>query len=681
MINEDQTRFCGECGARLNPPPTPAAAQTQAPPPQAQAPRLHSPILGGGETPEAAQYSGNANQDPGGEMDRLRKMQGRPEVQQTDGVPRNPYDPRTQQQGQQPQGQEKPVKKLRSPLLAGDDEYDDEQAPQAPRARSNEASSASGRQHLHSPLLGDAVHDPASGPITPASTSGRHLHSPLLGDAGSHGEDPRAHQGQGQANTGSRPHLHSPLLGGGDDDDEYYEDPAPHRGGLHSPILGGGGGGGGGGRGGLRSPILGGAASGGGNFEEYYDEDDDPYADEGNPNILRSPLLSSKLDYEHPPEPKQPKQQQQQRPMQQKPAPQQQYQQPAPQQQYQQQPAPQQQYQQPAPQQQYQQPAPQQQYQQPAPQQQYQQPAPQQQYQQPAPQQQFQQAVPQEAQYQQPVFQPSAPHEPPSQFSAPAPVFSAPAAAPAPTPGPSATTAAAPAPGGPVFSTPQQLRQAQNASTATPAPTPGTNEEEFPDMSQFRRDAERAAASGSNPPVSPTVVPVSIAAIPEPFNYVPPELAPGDMQSMAAQPAPAPAAAPPSPQPAPVSLPPSPAAAPASRLNEPPAEKPQQKPLKRSSSKLLGDADDDEMDSAYHSGPAYGAPKGQAPFPAATQASSPLPKILGVAAIVFALFKMPLLLNSLAVIGNPTYTMTVVDMIGTTLALLALGLAVLMSKN
>ncbi|MBX9689809.1 MAG: hypothetical protein K2X27_24075, partial [Candidatus Obscuribacterales bacterium] len=368
MINEDQTRFCAECGARLGPAPAPSPQAPQAPaqfqsqapayppaPPQAPVQpqsaqpspqsRLNSPMLAGsGEAPQVFAGQAPTNRDPA-EIERLRKMAGRPEVPQTDGVPRNPYDPRNdprmqaqnqpQDQQQAPLPQAKPVKKLRSPLLAGDDEFEDDEPPvqqrRAPAAgqhlhspllgdagahgQQHEAPQPSGRQHLHSPLLGDAgAHgqhlDPAA--MTPAGTSGRHglhspllgdpddyddappqqaggsqrhLHSPLLGDAGSHGQ----HQEHGQP---SRPHLHSPLLGSAED--EYYEDEAPvqRKGGLHSPMLGGGGGSG------LRSPMLSNAAQGSG-FDPYYEEyDEDPYADEGNPNILRSPLLSGDDDFD-----------------------------------------------------------------------------------------------------------------------------------------------------------------------------------------------------------------------------------------------------------------------------------------------------------------------------------------------------------------------------------------------
>lgn len=87
-------------------------------------------------------------------------------------------------------------------------------------------------------------------------------------------------------------HLHSPLLGmgeGNDFADEVDQKELPHTG-LHSPLLGSGSVPGGS----LRSPLLRGGGSSA--FEEYYDEEEyDPYADEDNPNILRSPLLSSKV--------------------------------------------------------------------------------------------------------------------------------------------------------------------------------------------------------------------------------------------------------------------------------------------------------------------------------------------------------------------------------------------------
>jgi hypothetical protein len=126
-------------------------------------------------------------------------------------------------------------------------------------------------------------------------------------------------------------------------------------------------------------------------------------------------------------------------------------------------------------------------------------------------------------------------------------------------------------------------------------------------------------------------------------------------------------------------LPPSPE--PGAKLEAPPP-----KPLKRSSSKLLGgDAYDDEDDRSFDapssqqggSLPPRNFAQGQMPQ---NQVSSPIPKMMGGAAIFFALLKMPLLVGYLPSIANPQYTWTVVDLAATTAALIALGLAFLMSK-
>jgi hypothetical protein len=302
--NNDDARFCAECGQRLTgqsstsslteptpalPPrsaaPSPQQPQqppqqpAQAPPPPAQAapppadqhrPRLKSPLLSGDED-----YGGGPQQFGAGQagttddagVNRLRQMGNRPEPGNANPSVdpnrpfKNPYDPRNSM----PQDQQQPSsgeahRKLRSPLLSGE-EFDDSDF---------------------------AEQDPP-----PSNVRGGGLRSPLLGG--------------GEGGGG----LRSPMLGGGRGQQQYeedYDDEPQGGGGLRSPLLGGGAGGAGysgaerrraadqqyGGterrKGGLRSPILGGGT------DEYYDDyyEDDEAIDEDNPNVLRSPLLAAK---------------------------------------------------------------------------------------------------------------------------------------------------------------------------------------------------------------------------------------------------------------------------------------------------------------------------------------------------------------------------------------------------
>lgn len=664
MVNEDQTRFCAECGARLGPNQAP-----QAPPPKA-----------GFATP--------SSEPSAAEIDRLKKMSNRPEVPQTDGVPRNPFDPRNdprnQPQNQPPQAdpgyqsgsaaaQDKPVKRLRSPLLAGEEDYEDEPPPE-PRAGGKGRPAGGAPSHgrgLHSPLLGDSgAADYPPEPIQGTASGRKHLHSPLLGDALGEPQDYPPEPIQGSAS--GRKHLHSPLLGGGEDDD-YYEEEQPRRGGLHSPILGGGGGGGG--ARGLRSPILGGAASGG--FDDYEEYEEDPYADEGNPNILRSPLLSAKMELggedpaHHQPNAKAAKRGQAAA------AQPQGYPQQAPQG-Y---PAPQA----PGYQQQQQQPQgypPQQAPAYPAQQAQNYPPP-----QQAAAAQQAgfapQQQAPAFSPPQNPGFAPQqgAAFQPQPEQSTPpqAPAFQAPAPAAVPPQAPSFST---PQPG---FSMPQQSAPPQVAPAsafspsavqaaipaADPAPkteaassfeqAPGAthSDEAFPDMSKYRRDGSPLSSSSQAGTPSP-ILPLTTAALPDPQSYVPPELAP---------------AAPPAPSTAPVSY------APAKSFSEPetaaPPVRKEEKPLKRSSSKLLGGDDEDEMEEAfgnrqpgnYREPAAYGAQP--------AKPSSPMPKVLGGFGILMALGKLPLLMACIA--AGPQFQNNLFDCVATMLALLALGLGLILS--
>lgn len=297
--NDDDARFCAECGQRLqqptpqpgpppavppgtftgafnainNPQPAPATAGVQpapaapqptpvAPQPQMEAPpaapaptapqmpppgpgnKLHSPLLGG--APPSASAGPVSSENP--ELDRLRRMSKDEDNQQMGGGG-----------GEPDQGQSAPPRKLRSPLLA-QEEFDDEPenfgGPQGPTGGST------------------FPHRQKSGP----------LRSPLLG--GEDENEPPAASGGGGSRGGK---MRSPLLGGGGgggdaDYNDYPSDAPPARGGQT------------GGKPKLRSRMLsgGGGDDYGGGGGDYYDEEDDPYADEDNPNVLRSPLLAAK---------------------------------------------------------------------------------------------------------------------------------------------------------------------------------------------------------------------------------------------------------------------------------------------------------------------------------------------------------------------------------------------------
>ncbi len=671
MINDDQTRFCAECGARLGPAPGGPPAQAPPGPPGA---KLSSPMLG----------SGQENI----EVDRLRKMSNQ-----------------DQNQSRPP---EKPAKKLRSPLLASDeDDFDEPPAPQRGRGAQGQS-----RQHLHSPLLGDGGEDdfvtpqhtggrggPLHSPLLgdagshgvhhdSNSPSGKHLNSPLLGDAGAHGDTPPPQAGSGKH------HLHSPLLGGGDDDGDYYDEPAPRKGGLHSPILGGGGGGAQtGGRSGLRSPMF--AAAGGGGGQDYYDEyEEDPYADEDNPNILRSPLLSSKMN-EAPGAGRAPKPKPQQPPgMAQgqqgmhgqpamhapanQPANYPQHQPPSHQAMATAHPAqqagaafqpdanlatlpPGNQMQVPqgpaggAP------PMPGMGAQHP---QMPQQPQGSMQQQPMMPQQQgmphpgqamggHPQGMPGQApmnpqQMHQQQMQPQAPQQPMQGSPAPA----APSMPPA-------------KPAMPPASPPSQFNVVQNQ----------TPDEDFPDMTRYRRgDAADSSSSQSQSPVLPVSMPLA-AGIPDPASFVPPEEKQAQTPAAASfvpkqavsAPPPAPFAEAPAPEPA---------AKEAIKSTSKPASKP-----KLHSKLLADDAADDDFDSPFPSKGSSLPNRNQNSYASPSAPASPIPKVMGGVAVFMALLKLPMLMTYLPAISNPQYTWTAVDLLATTVALIALGLAAIMSRN
>ncbi|MBY0357712.1 MAG: hypothetical protein K2W82_06900 [Candidatus Obscuribacterales bacterium] len=353
-----------------------------------------------------------------------------------------------------------------------------------------------------------AGNNPAPGP---AKTAPKKLRSPLLAaeefDEEPYEEVPPPNR------AGSKPqHLHSPLLGSGD------EAPLPRP---------------------LRSPLLSNVDKP--KFDIYYDADDyDPYADEDNPNILRSPLLSAKVPLEEG------------RKAQPKPVPQQE---------------------------------------------------------------------PQiAAQVASPVIPPVV--QPPVAQPPQAPVLPPPTA-------PMDNSPPLPSFAQPPISKPQVL--------------PAQQQEQFPDMTQFRRPAD-----------VPPVVPPELAPAPQSFT------------------APAPVYTPPAPSVQPIA--PSP---PVVNKPEPPVASP---PPRRMASKMLGNAESLEEDDE----PSFRQPTGFAPKQFAggsdQQQSSPLVKILGGVVILMAIIK------TLAVMQYmPTqmgqYPPFLMDEFSTLVAMFAIGLGFLVSRK
>ncbi|MBX3076281.1 hypothetical protein KF913_20385 [Candidatus Obscuribacterales bacterium] len=176
-------------------------------------------------------------------------------------------------------------KRLRSPLLGEDDDDDgDNDEDFAPEPGT--------KKHLHSPLLGDSGPSRGGGksakkgslrsPLLsgdddfdedePPRSSKKSLRSPMLGGD----NDPEEHHGAGRHHKGG---LHSPLLGDADDYDD--DEPSPRRAPMGGATTGG--------KPKLRSSLLG----GGGGYDDDYDDDWDD-EDDDNPDVLRSPLLAAK---------------------------------------------------------------------------------------------------------------------------------------------------------------------------------------------------------------------------------------------------------------------------------------------------------------------------------------------------------------------------------------------------
>lgn len=242
VVNDEMAQFCKECGGRLPVRPQTGVSpggqpEQQAEPVKKPRPRLKSPILGSSEDDD--DFQDDASDIGPSSTPAPRKKKG-----------------------------------LRSPILGGADDYEEDEAEERPRPR--------GKGGLRSPMLGGA------------------------GDDDDFEEMPKPKQGRAKGG------LRSPMLGGAndydddDDDDDYSEPQAPvGKGGLRSPILGGGEPPA---KAKRKSPILGGG--GGREPKDHIEFPHRTHSEEEEPHLntrpkgLRSPLLGGDDgDFEEMPEP------------------------------------------------------------------------------------------------------------------------------------------------------------------------------------------------------------------------------------------------------------------------------------------------------------------------------------------------------------------------------------------
>ncbi|MBX9688890.1 MAG: hypothetical protein K2X27_19435, partial [Candidatus Obscuribacterales bacterium] len=255
-------------------------------------------------------------------------------------------------------------------------------------------------------------------------------------------------------------------------------------------------------------------------------------------------------------------------------------------------------------------------------------------------------------------------NQPPAQASAAS--YAEPSAGPAfvPQPPSAPITQPAQAAAAPIAQQPQALPPGQTAQSPG-FQAPGPQNEEFPDMTAYRRSESQAS-----PPTPTPVVPVSLpltAGIPDPLSYVPPELAPAAPEAPAAPAFTAATAAPTR-------------SAEAARTPEP--AKQSEAPKRRSASKLLADLPDDEFEAEdSKAGTLKGSGRqGSAPAYQEAAPSSPMPKMMGAVAIFLALLKLPaLFMYALPQVAQ--FPLMALDQVATIVALMALGLAMLMSKS
>jgi hypothetical protein len=311
--NDDQARFCTECGHRF-----PAASIVNSPP-QAPVPKNPQP-----SSPDRPNISPVVSQSASSFNSSNSQAPTTPSSAST-------YSTYMDNNNNQPPGQPNPNQgnqdppqpkrqRLHSPMLGGDDPDDDAyaqnnyDAPKAPKAKGG---------LLRSPLLGggNAGFEDDSEPVVNSARPARgakpaskpsHLRSPLLGGSADDEEDYEedfplrdkhsdkssfphrrsthlvdAPEPAPGSQTGSRPHLRSPLLQGDDEFEEGgYNDQAPQNQAPAAPA---------GRPAKLHSPLFG-KQNG---VYDYIDDEDQAPSVNDNPNALRSPLLAARSPMPH----------------------------------------------------------------------------------------------------------------------------------------------------------------------------------------------------------------------------------------------------------------------------------------------------------------------------------------------------------------------------------------------
>ena len=259
VSNDDQARFCLECGQRFTPPtaksaPANSYMDKNNPP---KRPKLHSPMLQGDDMDDE-DYQPAAYKEPPGKPQSKGKGGG-----------------------------------LRSPLLGGDfDDEEDEVPPPRSPLKPMKGGAPKGKGGLRSPLLGGADDEADYEEDFPLRDKKGSQASHFPHRSRGRINDPEPDQPPSQP-TGGRPHLRSPLLQGDDD----YEEPRgkqrsqPIRGQKNQDNRFGAPPQPGGRPGKLHSPLF--DAGVDEQNDDYYD-DEEEYEEIDDPNVLRSPLLAAR---------------------------------------------------------------------------------------------------------------------------------------------------------------------------------------------------------------------------------------------------------------------------------------------------------------------------------------------------------------------------------------------------
>lgn len=238
-VNDNNAQFCLECGQKLAPPR--GGVQPEEPQAAGGRKRLHSPILGGYEDVDdnaRRPADKQPRQAPKGKPAHLRS----PLLGGAD----DEYEEEFEEPAQKP-GKGKPAQKpgkMRSPLLGGSDSGDDYEEDFPLRDRNNDHTPF---PHRNRPREADSA---PKAPAQQGGGGKAHLRSPLLGGDDDYQEDEYEQPvGRGQQPNPVQPQrpqkLHSPIFdrsssgGGGygdyyeDDEQEEIDDPSV----LRSPLL------------------------------------------------------------------------------------------------------------------------------------------------------------------------------------------------------------------------------------------------------------------------------------------------------------------------------------------------------------------------------------------------------------------------------------------------------------